>query len=133
MQQYGVNGYPQTYNGWNNYGAMNNTVQQVPVEQKGITNVVVVSNRNDIDHCLAAAGQTTAILNFNDGEMYLKATDPYGTPMPLRVFSIREITEEIQKTSQPNQMSIQNQNDSVSKQDFEELKAMVTKLVKDLG
>lgn len=132
------NNYPQ--NGFLNMGYMNTPYSQqqqmYPVQQKGITTVVVVSGEDSVNSYPVAAGNTAVLMDFNLGKFWLKTTDVYGRPLPVEEYGFYKSTS---SSSQPPQ-SIKNpdtqqlnQNDYVRKEDFDKVATMVVKLYQELG
>ena len=127
--------------GWNGNGWMNtgnnwqtpmNTVSRpipgpLPTEQKGITTIATVSGRENAATYPVAAGQTALLIWFQDpnkGKFWLKTTDIYGRDIPMLEFDFNQFTQQ--------QDSGSNEQDVVSKKDFEELKSMFTSLYNEL-
>lgn len=121
--------YPNSYS-----GMPQNNVPMMPVEQKGITSITTASSREAAENYPVAAGQTACIINFRtptSGLFWLKTTDIYGRAIPMIEFEFNQKTD-TQESAPTQPQPIPNQNDFVSKQDFEEVRGMLTELYKEL-
>lgn len=130
------NVYPQ--NGFTNMGYVNlpYTQQQMyPVQQKGITTVVVVSGEESVNSYPVAAGNTAVLMDFNLGKFWLKTTDVYGRPLPVEEYNFYKNTASNTQATQQNVSpdAQTNQNEYARKEDFDKVAAMVLKLYQELG
>lgn len=125
------------YSNWIN--PSQNPVMQAPppTEQRGITVSYMVQSRSEYTSIYPPAGQTVAIFNFPDHELCLKAKDMYGIDLGMRTFDLTETTP----IAQVQGNSVQNAQQStpatqaepqVSKAEFDELKASLNSLIKEL-
>lgn len=111
-------------------GSQSNTyypIYQQPANQQQVsTNVslmtVFVNSEQEVDEYPVAAGVTVQLINFKAGKFYLKSTGTNGVPQPLRRFSFTE-----------DSLPAQNQNGSVSRDEFNALSDKINKLLKELG
>jgi hypothetical protein len=103
-----------------------------PTEQRGITVSYMVQSRAEYASIYPPAGQTVAIFNFPDHELCLKAKDMWGIDLGMRTFDLTETTpiaqvQNGQATTQEKQADPQ-----VTKAEFDELKASLNSLIKEL-
>lgn len=115
-------------------GVPQNNVPMMPTEQKGITSVTTAPSREAAENYPVAAGQTACIINFRtptSGLFWLKTTDIYGRAIPMIEFEFNQKTD-TQEAAPAQPQPIPNQNDFVSKKDFEEVRGMLTELYKEL-
>lgn len=98
--------------------------QQQPnmVSQPGLS-VISITDDQVPNNYPVASGNTVLFVNFNTNRMCFKSTNQNGVPMALRwaIFTY----DETQQQAQNFQMQNQNPQDSVSRQEFDELKAML--------
>lgn len=71
-------------------------------------------------------GETVLLMDSESQVFYLKSTDQTGMPMPLRVFDYKE-----RVTETPQNTVIVSNNDYVTRQEYDELKALVNSLKKE--
>lgn len=119
----------------NNYPGSQNVVPTMPLEQKGITTITTASSREAAENYPVAAGQTACIMNFRtptNGFFWLKSTDIYGRPIPMLEFEFIQKNDAVMGPAPEQNNSEINQNDFVPRKDFEEMKAMIADLYKDL-
>lgn len=98
----------------------------MPMEQRGISTVTTVSNREGAENYPVAAGQTALIVCFESPEkglFWLKTTDIYGRSIPMLEFTFNQ---RIQNNGQTADSSM------VSKKDFDDLTAKFDALYKEL-
>lgn len=136
MQTPQVPNKPADYSNWINPSA-NPSMQAPPTEQRGITVSYMVQSRAEYASIYPPAGQTVAIFNFPDHELCLKAKDMWGIDLGMRTFDLTETTPiaQVQGTGNQNgQMQIPEKQSEpqVSKQEFDELKASLNSLIKEL-
>lgn len=108
-----------------------------PTEQRGITVSYMVQSRTEYASIYPPAGQTVAIFNFPDHELCLKAKDMWGIDLGMRTFDLTETTPITQIQGNSNQngpVSVPERQaePQVSKQEFDELKASLNSLIKEL-
>ena len=126
------------YSNWINPQPNQTPQPAPPTEQRGITVSYMVQSRAEYASIYPPAGQTVAIFNFPDKELCLKAKDMYGIDLDMRTFSLSETTPLAQV--QPNQNAqvapaIRNDKPAepqVTKAEFDELKASLNSLIKEL-
>ena len=95
-----------------------------PVQQQSTSLMTVfVNSEQEVNDYPVAAGLTVQLISFSLGKFWLKSTATNGVPQPIRAFSFTEET-----TVQPT-----NQNDQVSRDEFNALNDKLDKLLKDLG
>lgn len=87
---------------------------------------IFVNSEEEVLNYPVAAGLTVLLLSFNLKKFWLKSTNTNGVPQPIRVFPF---TEEIQQSAQ----TTNNQNDSVTREEFRALNEKLEKLINDLG
>ena len=71
-------------------------------------------------------GETVLLMDSESQVFYLKSTDQTGMPMPLRVFDYKE-----RVTETPQNTVMASNNDYVTRQEYDELKALVNSLKKE--
>lgn len=98
--------------------------QQQPnmVSQPGLS-VISITDDQVPNNYPVASGNTVLFVNFNTNRMCFKSTNQNGVPMALRWATFTY--DETQQQAQNFQMQNQNPQDSVSRQEFDELKAML--------
>lgn len=136
MQTPQVSNKPADYSNWIN-PSVNSQVQAPPTEQRGITVSYMVQSRAEYASIYPPAGQTVAIFNFPDHELCLKAKDMWGIDLGMRTFDLTETTPiaQVQGTGNQNgqtQIPEKQSEPQVSKQEFDELKASLNSLIKEL-
>ena len=105
-----------------------NTYLPPSATQQPTTNLmtIFVNTEEEVLNYPVAAGLTVLLISFNQNKFWLKSTNTNGVPQPLRVFPF---TEEIQQSAQVTN----NQNDSVTRNEFRALNEKLEKLINDLG
>lgn len=97
-----------------------------PMPQAPVTNnsimTVFVSSESDVDLYPVAAGTTVMLISFDRHKFWLKSRGADGVPHPIRVFPFKEETP-----------AVQNQNGSVSREEFDNLSKKLDKLLNELG
>ena len=115
-----MNYYPQYYQP-NNYQM--NSMAAAPVQapqapaapmQPASTGINWVQGLSAAKSYLVAPGQSVLLMDSEESKFYIKASDPSGMPMPLRIFEYKETTGQ-----QPVQR-IQTE-DFVTRREFEDL------------
>jgi len=84
--------------------------------------LVPVQNETVVNTYLVGAGNTVAFVDFNAGQMWLKATSPQGIPEAVRKFEVKEITPKPQTAES-----------GVSREEFSALKDQINRLCEALG
>lgn len=125
------------YSNWINPNQNASMQPAPPTEQRGITVSYMVQSRAEYASIYPPAGQTVAIFNFPDHELCLKAKDMWGIDLGMRTFDLSETTPIAQvqgNTNQNGQVSVSERQaePQVSKQEFDELKASLNSLIKEL-
>lgn len=92
------------------------------VSQPGLS-VISITDDQVPNNYPVASGNTVLFVNFNTNRMCFKSTNQNGVPMALRWATFTY--DETQQQAQNFQMQNQNPQDSVSRQEFDELKAML--------
>lgn len=82
--------------------------------------LVPVTGESTVNTYPVAAGMTVAFVDFGNNQMWLKSTGANAIPQPIRKFELKEIADVI-----PAQ--------GVSREEFDELKAEMKKLIDALG
>ena len=98
------------------------TAAQPPTQTNGSLMTVYVNNEDDVTMYPVAAGTTVMLISFEQKKFWLKSRGTNGVPMPLRSFSFEELAP-----------SYQNQNTSVSREEFSALSSKLDKLIAELG
>ena len=75
---------------------------------------------------LMGKGETVLLMDSESQVFYLKSTDQTGMPMPLRVFEYKE-----RVTEAPHNAVMPQSNEYVTRQEYDELKALVNSLKKE--
>ena len=98
--------------------------QQQPnmVSQPGLSAISITDDQVPNNYPVAS-GNTVLFVNFNTNRMCFKSTNQNGVPMALRWATFTY--DETQQQAQNFQIQNQNPQDSVSRQEFDELKAML--------
>lgn len=112
--------YPNMYQPMMNY-AMPEPPRQ-PINQP----INWVSGEAGAKSWIMGKGETVLLMDSESQVFYLKSTDQTGMPMPLRVF---EYKERVTEAMQNNVMTANNEY--VTRQEYDELKAIVNSLKKD--
>lgn len=99
-----------------------NNYQQPQAYGTGSLMTVFVDKDSDVTDYPVAAGTTVLLISFKLGKFWLKSTATNGVPQPLREFNFSELSQQSQ-----------NQNDPVSRAEFNALNEKIDKLLKDLG
>lgn len=95
-----------------------------PVQQQSTSLMTVfVNSEQEVNDYPVAAGLTVQLISFSLGKFWLKSTATNGVPQPIRAFTFTE-----DAPAQPT-----NQNDQVSRDEFNALNEKLDKLLKDLG
>lgn len=84
--------------------------------------IAQVSSEEQVNSYPVAAGNTVLLIDFAHQTFYLKSTNMNGVPMPVQVADWKY------RQTQPAQ-TIQNGPDSVSRQEFDELKGMLAQVL----
>ena len=100
---------------------MNQMGQMNASSQPGLS-IVSVTSDDQIMNYPVASGNTVAFVNFNSNRLCFKSTNANGVPMQLRWATF---TYDEQPSQQQMQNSNQNGQTGVSREEFEELKAMM--------
>lgn len=103
-------------------GYYQQNAQQQQQSSSGNFITVLVSSESEMINYPVAAGFTVLLIDFEHKKFWLKSTAMNGVPQQPRSFSF---TEEAPK--------IQNEEQSVSRKEFDELNAKLDKLVAALG
>lgn len=125
----------------NQNGFMQQPVQQVQMPNQYFNNQpnqmnfssqpglsIVSINSDDVAHNYpVASGNTVLLVNFNTNRMCFKSTNANGVPMAPRwaTFTYDE------PAPQQSQVTNQNSNNSVSREEFEDLKAMLAQALSE--
>lgn len=126
----------------NNFQPMQNVPmpQTYPAPSAGISHVAEVYSRESVNDYPVTPGSTVLLIQFltqNSGKFWLKTKDQYCRPIPPIEFdfSLTNNYQQSQPQPQQNQQVYQqpvqpqtNQNEFVTKSDFDELKNMVSEL-----
>ena len=119
---YNQNGY-NTYNPpYMNYahGTQSSVIPQN--QNQGTLLTVFVDSEQEVNDYPVAAGTTVQLISFKMGKFYLKSTGTNGVPQPIRSFTFVE-----------DEIKTNNQNDSVSRDEFNALNDKLDKLIAELG
>lgn len=112
-----------------NYGQpMNNTNGMNISSQPGLS-IVSVTSDDQILNYPVASGNTVEFINFNTNRLCFKSTNQNGVSMPLR-WATFSYDEQQQMQNQPQNFNNQNDVNSVSREEFDELRSM---MVQTLG
>ena len=103
-----------------------------PTEQRGITVSYMVQSRAEYASIYPPAGQTVAIFNFPDHELCLKAKDMWGIDLGMRTFDLTETTPIAQVQNGQTVIQEKQADPQVTKAEFDELKASLNSLIKEL-
>lgn len=103
-----------------------------PTEQRGITVSYMVQSRAEYASIYPPAGQTVAIFNFPDHELCLKAKDMWGIDLGMRTFDLTETTPIAQVQNGQTPIQEKQADPQVTKAEFDELKASLNSLIKEL-
>lgn len=113
-QNYAMPAYPQ----------MNQQMvpQQQSYSQQFGLSIAQIDNPSQVDNYPVAANNTVLLIDFTHKVFYLKSTNVNGVPMPIQIADW-DYRPQPQQTAQvsPNQ----NDGNAVSRQEFDELKAML--------
>lgn len=97
----------------------------VPLQQQGSNGnmlTVFVDTEAEVNDYPVAAGTTVQLISFKLNKFWLKSTATNGVPQPIRSFAFSEETPKIQ-----------NEPNSVTRQEFDDLNRKLDKLLKELG
>lgn len=115
------------------YGYMPQAPMQMPQlqtaqqpQQTG-AGIIWVQGEQAAKSYLVAAGNSVLLMDSDAQRFYLKTADASGMPMPLRVFEYKEVTG--QQIAQP----VGNTDQFVTRKEFDEFRAMMTKEAKQDG
>ncbi len=109
--------------------------QQMPMQQPQMAQNQSASSGNGIIWVLGenaaksfpvGAGQTVILMDREEPVMYMKSVDQSGMPLPLRIFDITE------RTSEKHSGSIAQNDDFVSRKEFEEFREDVKRSIKGM-
>lgn len=124
-------------NGYNNFTAPSyfqagtagqyyqNLGQQPATSNNSSLMTVLVSSEDEVNNYPVAAGMTVMLMDFGHKRFWLKSTAMNGVPQPPRVFSMEEIT--------PQPAKLQNEQNGVTREEFNTLSAKLDKLISSLG
>lgn len=117
-------------NGYTNLSApygqyYQNLSQQQPTGGNSSLMTVLVSSEDEVNNYPVAAGMTVMLMDFSHKRFWLKSTAMNGVPQAPRVFSMEEIT--------PQPLKIQNDQNGVTREEFDTLNAKLDKLISSLG
>lgn len=105
------------------YSGGNQTLPYSPLQQSnGNMLTVFIDSEQEVNDYPVAAGTTVQLISFKLGKFWLKSTATNGVPQPIRIFSFSEETPKIQ-----------NEPNSVTRQEFDDLNRKLDKLLKELG
>lgn len=128
---------PNQFNAYANYPGQQNLMQpQAPMQQTnmpqfGTTNfaqqsglsIAQINDDSQVNSYPVAAGNTVLLINFMTQKFFLKSTNVNGVPMPVQAAEWNYVQQ--QGTTQ----TIQNEASSVSRDEFDELKAMLSQVL----
>lgn len=97
---------------------------QVPVQQNG-SDIVWVQGEAGAKAFPVGAGKSVLLMDTEDNVLYIKTVDMSGMPQPLRIFDLKERTGQSKSSN-----AVANTADSVSRQEFEELREEVKRISK---
>lgn len=110
--------YPNMYQPMMNYGMPEPPRVNQPINW--------VSGEAGAKSWIMGKGETVLLMDSESQVFYLKSTDQTGMPMPLRIFDYKE-----RVTEAPQNMVMAQSNEYVTRQEYNELKALVNSLKKD--
>lgn len=119
-----VPNYSQTYAPSPYQQTMQQPQYQVQPTMNGFLTIPVDGER-DAQEYPVGAGCEVMLISFKEGTFWIKGTAKNGIPNPLRAYSFREDTEQVQ----------QNQNGSiyVTKDEFDSIRNKLNELIEKLG
>lgn len=120
------------YSSWINPQPNQTPQPAPPTEQRGITVSYMVQSRAEYASIYPPAGQTVAIFNFPDHELCLKAKDMWGIDLGMRTFDLTETTPIAQVQNGQTAAQEKQVDPQVTKAEFDELKASLNSLIKEL-
>lgn len=120
------------YSSWINPQPNQTPQPAPPTEQRGITVSYMVQSRAEYASIYPPAGQTVAIFNFPDHELCLKAKDMWGIDLGMRTFDLTETTPIAQVQNGQTATQEKQADPQVTKAEFDELKASLNSLIKEL-
>lgn len=120
------------YSSWINPQPNQTPQPAPPTEQRGITVSYMVQSRAEYASIYPPAGQTVAIFNFPDHELCLKAKDMWGIDLGMRTFDLTETTPIAQVQNGQTVAQEKQADPQVTKAEFDELKASLNSLIKEL-
>lgn len=120
------------YSSWINPQPNQTPQPAPPTEQRGITVSYMVQSRAEYASIYPPAGQTVAIFNFPDHELCLKAKDMWGIDLGMRTFDLTETTPIAQVQNGQTPIQEKQVDPQVTKAEFDELKASLNSLIKEL-
>ena len=120
------------YSSWINPQPNQTPQPAPPTEQRGITVSYMVQSRAEYASIYPPAGQTVAIFNFPDHELCLKAKDMWGIDLGMRTFDLTETTPIAQVQNGQTAVQEKQADPQVTKAEFDELKASLNSLIKEL-
>lgn len=120
------------YSNWINPQPNQTPQPAPPTEQRGITVSYMVQSRAEYASIYPPAGQTVAIFNFPDHELCLKAKDMWGIDLGMRTFDLTETTPIAQVQNGQTVAQEKQADPQVTKAEFDELKASLNSLIKEL-
>lgn len=91
-------------------------------QQNGSLMTVIVSGEDDVNVYPVAPGVTVMLISFEKNKFWLKSRGNDGVPLPIRSFPFKE-----------EQPIANNQNEAVSRKEFDELTNKLNKLLDELG
>lgn len=91
-------------------------------QQNGSLMTVIVSGEDDVNVYPVAPGVTVMLISFEKNKFWLKSRGNDGVPLPIRSFPFKE-----------EQPITNNQNEAVSRKEFDELTNKLNKLLDELG
>ena len=114
---------------------------QMPATNRGITSVAEVSGEDGMSNYPVAAGTSAILIDFGIKTFWIKSRDAWGVPMVPRKFVFDELVPQPQQNpgavqmpnNQQQQVPAQGQNNGVSREEFNEMKEMLTKMYNELS
>jgi hypothetical protein len=91
-------------------------------QQNGSLMTVIVNGEDDVNVYPVAPGVTVMLISFEKNKFWLKSRGNDGVPLPIRSFPFKE-----------EQPIASNQNEAVSRKEFDELTNKLNKLLDELG
>lgn len=114
-------------NQWENpsYPQQYASPQSYPPQQS--VTFAIVEGDNAVENYLVGTNVKAILLDFTNMKVHIKGRDANNIPIPRRTFTMSEIVQPSQQPQQFTQPEV-NQNDYVTKEQFDELKAMIAGL-----